>query len=418
MEKRREIPQTSTSQHASRGKKKGKEIPNSHKKRSSNTTELDERSEYEHILNSLINIKQGKAEAYSELVEKAMLATDNIMQLKQSRLDTMETGNENPTEMLGEVQRKFEFKSINKEKDSDYNDTQHNIGDNAFNNECEARENAISMLACLQSHIRAGETIDKETIEKVMREIEPNIKSEQKVKDQNKQSKKDQNHGKEDNEIKKKKLISGKCTKPNESDIQRVVKFAHEKLDARHTTASERVFDKLSFSLLIAGELEIASSANLDPQERIARINIAKTICYHKAYLKDAALRDGYDQLLKKIEQGTADWTQDLGEELHSYFDYQANKITREKIQNDAKFETVTPKYTKPAASNTMRIDKSETDRIIFCSMYNKGSCIHDDHHEGRFSNKSVTKWHICSKCLKNGDRRSHREIDEICPSN
>ena len=31
-----------------------------------------DKSEYEAILNLLINLKQGKAEAYSELVEKAM----------------------------------------------------------------------------------------------------------------------------------------------------------------------------------------------------------------------------------------------------------------------------------------------------------------------------------------------------------
>ena len=103
---------------------------------------------------------------------------------------------------------------------------------------------------------------------------------------------------------KKKKLISGKCTKPDEADIKRVVKFPHERLDARHKTNTGRNFDKLPFNLLVAGELEIAGSVESSNDERIARINIAKTICYHKVYLKDEDLRNGCDQLIKTIKQG------------------------------------------------------------------------------------------------------------------
>ena len=47
------------------------------------------------------------------------------------------------------------------------------------------------------------------------------------------------------------KLVSGRCARPDETDIKVVVKFAHEKLDPRHT--QDRSFDKLTFNLLIAG---------------------------------------------------------------------------------------------------------------------------------------------------------------------
>ena len=39
----------------------------------------------------------------------------------------------------------------------------------------------------------------------------------------------------DETEVRKaKKLISGKCTKPDESDIKQVVRFPHEKLDVKH----------------------------------------------------------------------------------------------------------------------------------------------------------------------------------------
>ena len=99
---------------------------------------------------------------------------------------------------------------------------------------------------------------------------------------------------------KNKKLISGKCTRPDESDIQIVVKYAHEKLDSRHV--QERIFDTLPFHLLVAGELELALLCNTPLDEREARVHIAKTICYHKQYLSDEDLCNGYDAVFKKIE--------------------------------------------------------------------------------------------------------------------
>ena len=52
-----------------------------------------------------------------------------------------------------------------------------------------------------------------------------------------------------------KKLVSGKCAKPEESDIKLVIKYPHEKLDAKHI--KDRKFDNLEFNILVAGELKI-----------------------------------------------------------------------------------------------------------------------------------------------------------------
>ena len=73
---------------------------------------------------------------------------------------------------------------------------------------------------------------------------------------------------------KKKKLIIGKCAKPDKSDIKLVVKFAHEKLDSLHV--QKKVFDKLVFNLLIAGELELIDWNSIS-EECSTYINVAKT---------------------------------------------------------------------------------------------------------------------------------------------
>ena len=67
-----------------------------------------------------------------------------------------------------------------------------------------------------------------------------------------------------------------------------VVKYPHEKLDPKHTR--DQKFDDLDMHLLVAGELEIAALPDISKDEHEARIQIAKTICYHKKYVEDSDL--------------------------------------------------------------------------------------------------------------------------------
>ena len=101
-----------------------------------------------------------------------------------------------------------------------------------------------------------------------------------------------------------KRLKSGKCTKPDESDIKRVVKYAHEKLDVKHV--QNRTFDSLPLHLLIAGEVEIMGLESTSIKEKEARLGIIKVLAYHKQYLNDSELREGYDYIFKKVERGCA----------------------------------------------------------------------------------------------------------------
>ena len=140
------------------------------------------------------------------------------------------------------------------------------------------------------------------------------------------------NQGKHDDEKNKsRKLVSGKCNKPDESDIKKQVKYPHEKLDPRHVMGTNRSFDNLPLHLLVAGELELAEQEGISENERKGRIAIAKTLCYHKLYLNDGDLRNGYDEIVKKVERGLQEWNQVLGEHLHEFLNYRANVNLREK---------------------------------------------------------------------------------------
>ena len=221
----------------------------------------------------------------------------------------------------------------------------------------------------------------------------------------------------------KKKLVSGKTTKPDESDIKKQVKYAHEKLDPRHT--KDRIFEKLNFPLLVAGELELALQDGISNEERKSRTQIARTICYHKKYLTDDDLKTGYDTILKKIEHDETDWSADLGEELHRYYDYRANVLLRERTQinnfntNSIKNKNVSTNSVtnkeEEEDPDTKQQALDETTRIIYCMDFNLGRCSHDKSHVGKWKGKKQMKWHVCRQCLKNGELKEHKENDETC---
>ena len=198
-----------------------------------------------------------------------------------------------------------------------------------------------------------------------------------------------------------KKIVSGKCTKPDETDIKIVVKYAHEKLDPKHVT--HRKFETLNFCQLVAGELELIARPNISEGERMARVHIAKTICYHKQYLSDFELREGYDQLLKRVKTGAKAWSKKLGEQLHNFYDYRAMALMREKIQNNkTKITTAQGKESgDKVEKKSIQVKEKEGEEFkivkpVFCMEYNQGTCKYDDTHEGYFGGKKTWKWHIC----------------------
>ena len=216
------------------------------------------------------------------------------------------------------------------------------------------------------------------------------------------------------------KRKSGILTKPKESDIVQTVKFPHELLDERHVRSADKVFSKLNFSQLCAGELELIRRPGVSEAERLPRIDILMTLCYHSAYLETSELKSQYHSTMTKVERGQSEWNDKLAENLHSNLAFRASVLSREK---DKKGSDVEIKMNKGQA-NTSVVKKVESklpveNKIHYCADYNKGSCPHPDNHEGKLNGKEVTLYHFSRKCLFSAAKlkRHHPESDTDCPS-
>ena len=391
------------------------------KKENEETNRPDKKSEYNDVLESFLKLKQGRADKYSDLMLEAMEATDNILSLKEDR----DSSSDNELNTRKPQSRKSKHKHRAGTQVPQVNKRVEAI-DPKTSNRCECDSvletlmQAVKHLA-LSEETNKTEAISAEKTEALLHKlVNGKQRQEETIVDRtiaalNSDDNDDTSPGERGSRGNKKgKLTSGKCVKPDESEIQRVVKFAHQKLDPTHVKTRE--FDKLPFNLLIAGEIELITS-DITSEEKEARLSIAKTLCYHKNYLCDEDLRDGYDEIMKSIERKQQDWNAALGEHLHEILGYRANVIVREKLNAAAEANnggSFTKVENKKSADR--RKDEEGSERIIYCQDYNSNKCPHPSHHEGRFAGNKVTKWHYCKKCLVKGDRRTHRPMEDSCP--
>ena len=162
----------------------------------------------------------------------------------------------------------------------------------------------------------------------------------------------------------------------------------------------------------MAGEIEtiLDKTGKVTEIEKEAHLHILKQICYHRQYLDIEDLWDSYNSVMKEIELGKASWNIALADKIHQFCEFRSNLIAREAI---AKQMSVQSKQMGPG-----RKAKDQEDRVFYCSEFNQRSgCAHADHHEGRFNNKVVYKWHICRRCFReSGEKKFHNENDANCP--
>ena len=395
-----------------RERQKGKE-----KKGQRSEPSKEERSEYTDVSDSLIKIKHGRNSDFASIVANAMDATDNLIALKQSREDESKVGNKKCNSRKEEKKKTKKEVTQGKDADSLFDLLDKIAGDNNKRERSEQVQSsnlAQSLLTALgecEGDKGPGGTKGSNRTIKMLSSLKKCLSTNNsddegnKEKECNKGEKGDK-EDKVDQEGKNKKLVSGKNAKPEESDIKIAVKFAHEKLDSKHV--KNKKFDHLEFNTLIAGELELALLPEITQEERMARIGMARTMCYHNLYLNDKDLRDGYEAILNKVEQGILKWSDDLSLELHNYLDYRANINLRSKVSGQEGFTKVEHKR--------KQTDKTGSDKVMYCLEYNLGSCPQSDHHEGRLGQRKVTKFHICRKCHRDGEFKSHKDTDEACP--
>ena len=346
------------------------------------------------LLKSILELKQGNSQAFSELIGKAAEASHNIEILKGncSAEKPPIVSNSKLAGMLNQYKEGSNKQKVLTDVSGE-----------------DGRQHLIKMLSEFQhsDNVKPADNDNSELLTAIN-----NLTTQLKE-----MGIKTSGEEKEEKESKK-KLLSGKTTKPDEADIKKQIKFAHQKLDPRH--AKERVFEKLTFPLLVAGELELALQDNISEEERRARVGIAKTICYHRKYLSEDELKIGYDIILKSVEQGQADWSSALQEDLHKFYDYRAMAILREKNTSGMSEDRKRPAFQgSPKDQESKEEDEApmadDTGKIIYCLDFNNGKCSHDKAHAGKWKGKKVMKWHICKNCIRKGKIQQHKDSDPEC---
>ena len=189
-------------------------------------------------------------------------------------------------------------------------------------------------------------------------------------------------------------------------------------MDDRHIKNADKTFAKLNFSTFCAGELELIRRPKISPEEQRARIDILLTLCYHHSYVGIDELKTQYGATMQRVERGAAQWSESLAERLHHDLAFRASVA----IRSDRNIQASSEKG-GGSTDNKQQVKKdskipSEI-KLHYCLDYNKGSCSHNDNHEGKFRGQDVTFWHICRRCLFSDDKlkRCHPETDATCPS-
>ena len=212
----------------------------------------------------------------------------------------------------------------------------------------------------------------------------------------------------------KREKKSGKLAKPEKSKIKKTVTFPHELLQRKYV--DERVFDKLPFHFLCAGELEtVLGLLDKDgPAMRgrtlaqvMTRLRVLMTLCYYQGNVPLADLRGQYEAVMQQIEKGHKSWDQwaVLQAELESNLNFRYMRA-----QSSATTSADKDKSDK-------RVEKDKEVKVFYCNEFNRGQCDEADPHKGLVNGKTETKFHICKTCWKKSKKQmKHKAGDAVCP--
>ena len=184
-----------------------------------------------------------------------------------------------------------------------------------------------------------------------------------------------------------KKVKSGIFTKSANAQLVSNEVFAHAALDSE--IGKDKELHELSFSLLVAGELEILSSRNINDKEFFSRLELLKMLAYKAEHMTLSETLNQYASFIKKVEKGKFKWGS--RKDLRSFEQQLLFSITVENRKNE-KLVGGSEKMSK----NNGKFEE----RKKYCLDYNRGVCKFDKAHEGKINGFSVWKLHICRRCL------------------
>ena len=119
-------------------------------------------------------------------------------------------------------------------------------------------------------------------------------------------------------------LKSGRCARVDNTDIKKVVRYPHSKLNREFVSYTE--FDHLPLNIFAAGEIELILRTSSE-SEKEARLRILLMCLYHSQFLDISEIREQYDAIMKGIERGELFWADNLTDRLDRALDHRARVI-------------------------------------------------------------------------------------------
>ena len=183
--------------------------------------------------------------------------------------------------------------------------------------------------------------------------------------------------------------------------------YAHSALQSEFVNI-EVEFNSISFPKLVAGELEIITSSSVKSQEKQGRLNLLKSLAYHRASDADMSIVRGiYAAVLRRIELGQATWASDFSLFQHQVYVAKLAEIQRAKATQPR----------RQAGKKSSEFRKKEG-RTYFCRPYQRNVCdFLESPHPGEIKGVEVQVHHICARCyLKDREVLQHPETSSACP--
>jgi hypothetical protein len=160
----------------------------------------------------------------------------------------------------------------------------------------------------------------------------------------------------------------------------------------------------LDLNLFVAGELEIISSSSLGKYEKNSRIDLLKRLMYLCTSYEFSVVRSLYAAILRDIELGHLNW----GES----FQYIESRILNGHSVKKTNFVK-----SKNFKSRSEKIDEKSTDKVWFCSQFQRNKCMQKSPHMMVVKGVMRLAHHICASCwMKDKVKLEHPECSSSCP--
>ena len=216
-------------------------------------------------------------------------------------------------------------------------------------------------------------------------------------------SSKSKKHKKKKKHMKKKSGIKSKAS----DKVKLPQKWPHAHLQFEFVN-KQVTFEQLDFKMFIVGELEIISGDKISKTEKAGRLELLKKIIYYSNAYEFKGLKAFYAAWLREIELGKKSWTDDSGH------------IEAAILSKHLRSQKGTTSNAGSASSKKDYSKASETEKVWFCSQYQRNKCPHKSGHLiSSRGTKGQMRWaqHICATCWqKDSVKLEHPECSTSCP--